>query len=455
MLQQLEQYRGRYGSLLGAPAAAQADDSAPNASFDFAQAPVASPERNVLPIPVLSQAHVAAVQRPHPQSESQNGERSISSLSPSEAHIAGAFSKDGHLQVHGITSTFHQESVHSEQNGFGEASASTNDSISQRLISYAALQKQQETFLFSSPANNNLDLDGVSVETAKHLLGIHWNRQHFTYLLTYRPAIMESLRNGGPYINKLLLNAIYFTSCQYSDRVSLRADPNDAQSMGAGFYRRFKELLVDEIDRPSIPTAIALLLCGQCLVAYGKQGGGWILCGTAYRMIIELGCHLSVNPKQSEAESDIIGTEVRKRLYWGAFVIDKFQSLYLGRAPALRQSEARVSKQLLDTFEEYESWSPNVDPDAETFDSMLSAPSPRPAYGVSSFNALLRLAEIATEIIETFYTIDCLKFEPTTALEKRRKILDDLDRWQQELPSYLRYNPEGSQCPPPHQLNPQ
>ncbi|EXJ71858.1 uncharacterized protein A1O5_04359 [Cladophialophora psammophila CBS 110553] len=435
-------------------------ESSLRSEFDFAQSSITSIPNGRSTSGIL-ETYAAPLPSGRPQSDLEESAQRTSGPSPSEANIAGAISRDGYLQVHGVTSTFHQESVRTGEDGDtldGAAKSNELESVSHRLIAYAALQKQHENFLFSDPLlYNNLDLDGVSPETAKHLLDIHWNRQHFTYLLTYRPAITESLRTGGPYINKLLLNAIYYTSCQYSDRKSLRADPDDPQTMGAQFYRRFKELLVDEIDKPSIPTAIALLLSGQCLVAYGKQGGGWVLCGTAYRMIIELGCHLTADPRRTEQGSlEIVGTEVRKRLYWGAFVIDKFQSLYLGRAPALRQSEARASKELLDAFEEYEPWSPYVDSKSDSFDVVMSpqAHAPRPAYGVSSFKALLRLAEIATEIMDTFYSMESLKLGQKAALERRVEFLHKLDRWQKELPSHLLCDPEGSHSPPPHQLNP-
>lgn len=235
------------------------------------------------------------------------------------------------------------------------------------LISNATIRRQQESAILSSPwIDTKVELDGVSPETAIHLLDLHWNRQHFSYLLTYRPAVMDSLMQNGPYANKLLLNAIYFSSSLYSDRISFRSDVNDPQTMGLNFYYRFKQLLIDHIDRPSIPTAVALLLCGGSLVAHGKQSAGWVFCGTAYRMITDLGCHLGIqndNPQSVvEARSTALDFEIRRRVYWGAFMNDKFQSLFLGRPPALCAAEARVPKEYLDSYEELEEWKPYVDP---------------------------------------------------------------------------------------------
>lgn len=89
--------------------------------------------------------------------------------------------------------------------------------------------------IYSTPSvAANIDFDGVPMDMAMHLLDLHWNRLHLMYLLTYRPAIMDSLFNNGPYVNKLLLNAIYLQSSLYSDRTSLRSDPENSANKWYG-----------------------------------------------------------------------------------------------------------------------------------------------------------------------------------------------------------------------------
>ncbi|CAM1503470.1 Fc.00g010610.m01.CDS01 [Cosmosporella sp. VM-42] len=149
----------------------------------------------------------------------------------------------------------------------------------------------------------NIDFDGVPMNMAMHLLDLHWKRLHLIYLQTYRPAIMDSLINNGPYVSKLLLNAIYLQS-------------ND----GHGFYERFKTQMV------------GLVICGTCLVPYGRQDAGGVYCGMAYRMMVHLGYHLNI-PKTLEEGSrfglSATDMEIRRRVYWGAYVSDKYQSLWV------------------------------------------------------------------------------------------------------------------------------
>lgn len=383
--------------------------------------------------------------------------------SPSEVNVAGAISHDGSLVVHGVSSIFHNPAhvktasqvVPSESS---EERKYQNKMSRARLFSNASLQQQRENILFrDSGLELKIDLDGVNPELAFHLLNLHWNRQHYTYLISYRPAIMDSLMNGGPYINNLLLNAIYFSSSILSDRTEVRSNINDPLSAGLPFYERFRALTAEYIDKPSIPTSTAFLLCGASLVSHGRPSAGWIMCGIAYRMIIDLGCHMAVDPRRKDGTNEIdllsdIDLEIRKRLYWGAFMTDATQSLYFGRSPSFRASQARVPQVLLDTFEELEEWTPYIDP----FTPPDFPPYPsRPAYAVKTFAAMAGLFSISSIIVHTFYSIKSLR----TSLENIRRIKakteSELVHWRVSIPPELHFNPTTDRTPPPHQVTPQ
>lgn len=327
-----------------------------------------------------------------------------------------------------------------------------------RLMAYAAKKRQEEIVLYSSPGIlQNIDFDGISPETAMHLLDLHWNRQHLSYLQTYRPAIMDSLINGGPYVNKLLLNAIYFSIFPYSDRESLRADPEHPQSMGMKFYNRFKSLVVDYIDQPSIATAVAFLTCGSSLVPHGKQSAAWVFCGIGYRMVMDLGYHLEDPYPETESGVRLAAVEIelRRRLYWGAFVTDKFQSLFQGRPPMLHSSSSRIPHEYLDTYEELELWSPYRDPLAHPTDASAPGYKPRPAYALSTFEALRKLCEIACKIIDAFYSINSPGMSQEYLLSRRNEIRDQLRQWKDSLSQHIQFEPSIDPTPPPHQITPQ
>lgn len=386
-----------------------------------------------------------------------------SGMSPCEARVAGAFHEHGCVSsVHGLSSIMNPASRAQHKMNISNMVIKGKSAIAAsraRLISNAALQRQREGRIFRQP-HNMMDLDGCEPELAKHLLDLHFNRQHYAYLISYRPAIMDSLANGGgPWVNKLLLNAIYYSSTLYSDRPYLRSKPDDQSSVGANFYGRFRQLLGDAIDKPSIPSAMALLLTSATLVSQGHSSAGWNLSGTAYRMIIDMGCHLMLGPdhQSTGASSDRhllardLEQEMRTRLYWGAFATDATQSLYLGRPCMFASTEARVPMRFLDTFEELEEWEPYIDPESP-------APPPpayasQPAYAVSTFTCLVRLFQISAQITD-LYGIQAINYSSENIKNKKIAISKELDNWSTSLADHLRFEPEGSFIPPPHHITP-
>jgi hypothetical protein len=105
---------------------------------------------------------------------------------------------------------------------------------------------------------------------------------------------------------------------------------------------------------PSLPTIVGLLLLGSTNVAQGEATKGWLLTGYALRMVYDLGLHID----RKATVDDVIEEEIRKRIFWGAFICDKLQSLYLGRPFAIKLRDAHVSLELNDIMEENEPWVP-------------------------------------------------------------------------------------------------
>ena len=319
------------------------------------------------------------------------------------------------------------------------------DLIKDQLFVNASLQRQKEmAFLYES----KFDFDGISGELALHLLNLHFNRRHCGSLITYRPAIMDSLANNGPYANKLLLNAIYFSSCLYSSRTSMKDEYEKR------FYERFKQLLPTELSRSTIPTISALLYMGVAMTSHHKRTESWIFCGIAYRMIIDSGCHLEVEYLDKTGRFTPIDLEIRRRVFWGAYVFDKTQALYFGRPPMLHRGDGCAAKEFLDTYEELEMWQPYCDPIlGESTDH-----KPQHQYSISTFKARIRLAEIADVILKRIYSVDsvhvsCSMHKQTVAMLKR-----EFENWQKSLPDHLRFEPCVDSVlpppppPPPHQI---
>lgn len=344
----------------------------------------------------------------------------------------------GHVGVFGLTSTLH-DPAHARRSSVGEVSVTKESSY--QLIANAALERQKEVRIRLLP-----DIDGVPVHIATHLLDLHWNRQHHTFLLTYRPALMRDLLHGGPYCSKLLLNATFACASKYSDRIYLRDDASDPLSAGKRFFDRCDELIANEppFGRPSIPTVVAFLLLGSTFIARGDISKGWAYTGFAARMIYDLGLHLDCKPGTSLED-----VEIRRRVFWGAFICDKLQSLYLGRPMAMHLHDNRCPSEFIDTFEELDLWTPYVDPELG-FPGIVCQPTP--VYSVSTFQQLCFLSKLMTRIIDCFYSSHSAI---SRATENLHTLDAELTEWYNGLPIHLAfdYQARDKAVPTPNVLN--
>ncbi|KUL90455.1 hypothetical protein ZTR_00212 [Talaromyces verruculosus] len=365
------------------------------------------------------------------------------------------------VSAHGASSVFHYRDVNSHQSQSSvtipsqKAYNHNTEHYKMQLVANAALQRQIEAHKFLTPTN---PFEGVDWDTIRHLLDIHWNRHHLMFLLTYRPLVVQNFHEDGPYANQLLWYAIFYASALHSQRREIRGPSSIGPGLKDMFYHRFKTLLPNALEKSSVPSVAALLLMGSSLVSSGQQTAGWMYCGLAYRMINDLGLDLdmadSLSPhstSQSTLEQvSLYEQEMRRRIFWSAYMIDKFQSLYFGRLPALNLTGHEPSQIFLDIYEDMDLWTPYNDPQVP----IKEQPSyhPLPTYVVATFGALLQLAEISADIIQSFYHPSAPSTSPADAISSIGRIQSRLQKWQNDLPQHLRFNPESDLTLPPHQI---
>lgn len=353
-------------------------------------------------------------------------------VSDEELDIANFVSVDdaGETCSFGPSSALHN----SARNGLGKIayrSSTPVENVKNSLIANAALQRHLEHGLFKCPA-----IAEVPTELAMHLLNLHWDRQHHTFLLTYRPAVMRDLQCSGPYCSVFMLNAIFACCSKFSPRIEVREDPSDPSSAGLSFFKRCDELLANDslLMRPHITTIVGLLLLGSTYNARGETSKGWLYTGYALRMVYDLGLHL--DPKQTTDDPEEI--EIKRRVFWGAFVCDKLQSLYMGRPVAINLTDSQVLHEFLDLYEETEPFQlPNL-----TTDPISGLPKnigeAIPRYSVSAFLQLCLLSKVMTTIINRFYVAGATFSNAQSSL---LKIEQALQKWRKELAPELDFQP--------------
>ena len=183
----------------------------------------------------------------------------------------------GQIGFYGPSSALHGPSpMKAPQSMEGEPS----EPIRNQLIANAAIQRQKEHMLSRLPT-----IAGEPSELAIHLLELHWNRQHHTFLLTYRPAIMRDIVTGGPWSSEYLLNAIFACVSKFSDRIEVRDSPTEPETVGRRFFLRCENMLASVLSESTLPTIVALLLLGGTFNARGQTSKGWLYTGYALRMV--------------------------------------------------------------------------------------------------------------------------------------------------------------------------
>ncbi|OAL20910.1 hypothetical protein AYO22_08538 [Fonsecaea multimorphosa] len=203
------------------------------------------------------------------------------------------------------------------------------------------------------------------------------------------------------------------------------------------YFKRAKTLLVSGMLQVStIELVQALLLMGQYLHGALELNNCWTVIGLAIRTAQGLGLHL--NP--ATFTSDKIEQEVRKRVWWGCFVLDRVLSMKVGRPTIPDGPGIEVGMPLA------------VD---DEFLSNEDGQSVQP-QGVPSkleyFNQVIPQCRLMEKILKTLYSGD----GPGENAQKARPVMDttqflalsiqldgELTTWQENLPSHLKPGAEG------------
>ncbi|KAJ9478979.1 putative transcription factor [Pseudozyma hubeiensis] len=437
--------------------------------------------RNSSPLPTSPTSSAVAniiADLGNPRHSMARSDRASASASPSQHGTRGVMSNlrvnnRGESRYHGPTSASFSapeplivdaqaDATHGRLNVDGAAADGERDDsqnqrlsldpavLTDRLTSLAAREKQQE--LMNSVAGR-LDFDGVEPEFAIHLLNLHWNRQHHAYLVTYRPLFMRDMAappGKAKYFSKLLFHAILFGAAKFSDRIhQVRSVVNDPSTAGQQFLERVQQLLPEALIKSRITTVQALLLLACTHYARGSESAAWLHSGLAFRMAIDLGMNEDSIELVASGNMALEELELRRRVVWAAFVIDKIHSLYQGRQASIERRNLYVPIEFHDHFEETEFWTPVAfhrplrestggHSSAKGANSSTPAGYTGPIYSVSTFAELCRLTVIMEKIIQIFYSIDSGARSERSQTEHLISMRSELASWRTSLPSHLR-----------------
>ncbi|MCO5613598.1 hypothetical protein L7F22_067875 [Adiantum nelumboides] len=216
----------------------------------------------------------------------------------------------------------------------------------------------------------------------------------------------------------------------------MRANPNDPSSTGSIFKQKIDVLLPEALMTSRITTVQALLLLACTHFARGAESAAWLHSGLAFRMASDLGLFVS-DYKYQVAKGQMAPEELelRRRVAWAAYTIDKIHSLYQGRQVSIRFSDIGVPASFLDSFEENEYWTP-IAYQSRSKVSMFGCT----VFSVSTFTQLCKLTIILEQIIETLYGVKSSQNSKQYLLTDLERLKQSLSEWFHSLPDHLRMN---------------
>jgi transcription factor-like protein len=172
-------------------------------------------------------------------------------------------------------------------------------------------------------------------------LALFFTQQCPQFMFVYREAFLSDYftsEHGGKYWSFPLLYALCALGVVHSSEPQTRKK--------AFLLAKCAEeiLITHELGRPSFTTVQALLCLGFHEVGHGNLSRGWLLSGMAFRMGQDPGFHRESRLWIGKDSSILTASdvEIRRRIYWGCYLADKFISLYLGRPVSLMECDAEV-----------------------------------------------------------------------------------------------------------------
>ncbi|KAH8131001.1 hypothetical protein LI328DRAFT_161041 [Trichoderma asperelloides] len=180
-----------------------------------------------------------------------------------------------------------------------------------------------------------------------------------------------------------LVNMVFaFGSEHRSPGSSASAKPDRAR-----FFKRAKMLAFSSILQAKIELVQALLLMSHYLHGSLELNHCWTVIGLAIRTAQELGLYLD----STDFTNDIVEQEIRKRVWWGCFVIDRLVSIKVGRPPTIHDIPAiRVGLPLA------------VDDEFLNEASNYTQPSNIPSK-IEFFNHIVTQCRLLAKVLDTLY----------------------------------------------------
>lgn len=281
---------------------------------------------------------------------------------------------------------------------------------------------------------------------ADSLMDAYFNHVHHLYPFVHEPTFRidydrmwrqtpnEHSRSRPLWLG--VLNMIFAHGCEFCGSIAAV----NTTHVAAQFLQRARKIVYAHVFRhESLELVQALLLMSHYLQGTLELKECWSLVGLMIRTALSLGLHL--NP--SGAVESMVERELRKRVWWGCYVIDRMLSMKFGRPLAIQGAQFREVDYPLSVDDQYISNSTSIP----------RQPEGRPPLN-GFFVQTIKLAKVIERILNNLYPIpndlenasgtdDCTRDAQHARVFGQSVLLDgELLSWWANMPPYLRLAPE-------------
>lgn len=180
------------------------------------------------------------------------------------------------------------------------------------------------------------------------------------------------------------------------------------------------------LKEDSIETVQGLLLIAQFAVNEHQSANAWLVTGQAVRTAIDLGLHRSL-PPSTPSNNSLFNAEMRKRVFWSTYALDRNVSIALGRPCALRDEDIDIP--LPQNFKDTELVGAYVQLDTTQF----TMPQP---LDMSTFVHIIKLRQLQSRIQSLFYSPDTSQTQLQGIHYHQAELRSQLDSWITQSPRY-------------------
>lgn len=277
---------------------------------------------------------------------------------------------------------------------------------------------------FLRPTQNRNSLN-LSISTSTRLFKVYFNTIHPIWPILYKPKYdLEGYENLPNTLPSPLLYAIYsIAACVQPSYEAGQSIPSDSPSSKTVFDEALLHLSIKGLLRPSIDTCQALVLLALQQHGIAESASAAMFCSMASSMAIDLKLHRAMGP-----DADPTEVQIRSRLYWNIFVLDKMVATELGRPVGLRWEEQDAPFPSALESDEYHLLSlPLSDP---------HRPSSVKSHTISGFITTIKLSQVMEKVWRDIYSVaarKAIREDPSTVEATYSTLKKELHSYHESL----------------------